>query len=172
MILHYMLSNEDYIKFNLFHFGNSPVIKRQRLLLLIVMPVIMLSLVFFLIDRWDATTLVPIALLTVVWFFLYPRLVNRAIARNVNKLINEGQTNEFIGERSLTLQDSAMRIESQGRVAEIAYANIQRIAEDADRIYIYIGAISAVIIPVSAFASNADKQGFLNTLKQKVTASV
>lgn len=167
MELHYSISENDYIQFNIFHYENSKTTKRLRLFLGILVPLLFVLLGFIMVKRLDFFPFLLAVIFALVWFGSGGKTYKKILSFNIKKLMQEGKSNEFIGERTLSLLEEKILTVETYHTTESSYDSIQRIESDSERLYIYTGAISAFIIPFSAFDSETQKQEFLNILKQK-----
>jgi hypothetical protein len=49
----------------------------------------------------------------------------------------------------------------------VGYDKVERIAGDGERLYIYVGAITAFIVPLAVFPNEQAKLDFINQIKLK-----
>lgn len=166
MTIHYTITEQDYIAYNLFHYGQSRSVKRTLLLLRVLFP-LMVILMAFLYSRINMFYLVIAVVFSIVWFFLYPYFFRRSLTRGVKRVMKEGKVNEFIGEKSLTLGDTHVLFQEGRGNTEFMYEAMERIASDQERLYLYFGTITACIVPFSAFQTAEDKEQFMRLLEEK-----
>jgi len=159
MTLRFNVTENDYLQFNIFHNKHSPTVRRTLLLLRFLLPVMLISFTF-LSGRLSTINLISIAIISVIWFCVTPALFLCSIKRSVRRLMKEGKCNEFVGERTVIFSEASIRLEAETRTVETSFSAVERIVSDDERFYIYIGAISAYIIPFSAFATKAEKAEF------------
>lgn len=166
MTLKYTITQNDYVQFNVFHSKHSSTIKRLIFLLRILLPVLFI-LIAITTNRFDVIWLTISVLFSITWILLLPSLFQKTMEKNVDKLISEGKTNEFIGECTLIMMEDRVHSEINNRITETPYTSIERIALDQERIYVYVGALSAYIIPFSAFSGEQEKQDVMALLKAR-----
>lgn len=167
MEIRYTVTEHDYIQYNLYHHGHSPSSKRTIALFRFGVPVALVILSLLTIRHHNLLAWLPAIIIAVIWFALTPGLFRRSIGKNVKKLMYEGRCSEFIGDFSVALQENNIRYAGQGQTIETVYSRVERVEHDAERLYIYIGSLSAIIIPIRFFQDDAQKQAFLDLLERK-----
>jgi len=108
-----------------------------------------------------------IIVIAVLWIIIFPKFYARLIRNSVKKYIREGKSNDFIGRQKLTLKDDCIEEISNTTTSRTKYSAVERIEYDKNCIYIYIGALKAILIPLSAFLDLEQKNKFMDFLKQK-----
>ena len=151
MTLRYTLTEEDYILFNLYHSIRTPALRRQMRAPQLLFPVVLgLYLLVFGRSGPPIFYLALFAVASVLWVLLLPRLYRRSIRQTVRAQWSGGAANEFTGPQTLALLEDRIRKESDGRLSETAYRHVTRIVQTPQALYIYVGALSAYIVPVTA----------------------
>lgn len=166
MTIDYTVTEQDYIAYNLFHYGQSPSVKRTLLLLRVVFPLLVMIMAF-LYSRINMYYMVVAVIFSIVWFFVYPHSFRRSLARGVKRIMKEGKGNEFVGEKRLTLGDTHIIFEEGRGTIESKYDAVERIESDQERFYLYLGTVSAYILPLSAFQTKEQKEQFVQILAEK-----
>lgn len=167
MEINFIVSDEDYIRYNLFHHAHSPSSKRMLGLLRFGAPAIIVIITLLMGGLRSPLMWVGPVIIIVVWLIIYPQMFRNSIAKNVKKLMREGRTAEFVGNFTLMLTNTGIRLIGNGQVADTAYDRVEKITADKERLYVYIGSLTAHIIPLTAFKDESHKQEFLALLKQK-----
>ena len=168
MTISYTITQDDYVRFNLFHMKNSPSQKRMVLFLQMLFPIMLFLL--FAITKPSGTPVffwAIVAALSAIWVFVVPRSVKRSTRRQVLRLLREGRGNGITGDYTLALQDAHIIETGEFRRTEIPYSGIERVVHDDACLYIYIGSIVAIIVPFSAFKDESEKQLFLERIQEK-----
>ena len=137
----------------------------------LVLPVALIIISWLTLDMRNITIWLPCIILAVVWFFLAPYMFRRSFAKNVKKLMHEGRVSEFVGDFTLTLQGNTMRYTGKGQTLESAYYRVEKTAHDNERLYIYLGSLTAIIIPKTAFKDAVEEQDFIELLRHKCAAA-
>jgi hypothetical protein len=105
--------------------------------------------------------------LSIIAALFFPKFHWWHAEKTVRKLISEGKANEFVGKSVLVLGETSIRGETSGRITEVGYDKVDRIVYDDERYYIYIGSLTAFIVPFRAFANEPQKDEFFGLLKSK-----
>lgn len=169
MQINYTVTENDYVQYNLFHHKNSPSTKNTVMIMRFILPAILLVLGLLSIRHHNWAAWLPLIIIAVVWVCITPGFFRRGIAKNVKKLMYEGRCSEFIGDFSLTLSADHICYAGNGQTLKSAYYRVERIEHDNERLYIYLGSLTAIIIPKAAFKDAAEKQAFLDLLVQRLT---
>ena len=169
MQLHYTVSEDDYIAFNIYHARHVPNYKRTLIGLCLLLPVLLAAatplvfLVFPGASPWIWTGVAVVA--GGLWALLMPARFEALIRRHIKKII-KGRS-EFVGDFSLDLEEDALIYAGNHEKNEIAYGRVVKIVEDGSLIYLFLGPVSAVIVPTAAFADVSQKEAFFNLLRAK-----
>ncbi|MEL1135431.1 YcxB family protein [Desulfitobacterium sp. THU1] len=150
MEITYYLSEEDYLKFNLFHIKNSEpakqALKKQRFL----GPAIFMTFAAFLSivgSRPYQEVMIMFTLLSVLWFIYYPKYFYRYITRNSKTLLKAGNNDDLFGEHHMVLAEEGIIDTTAQGETKLNWAGIQAINQDEDNLYLYNSSISAYILP-------------------------
>lgn len=169
MRLHYTVTEADYLEFNVYHVRHSPGYKRTLLSLALLAPALIIAftamaMTFFTIPLlvWGVVA----AAVCLYWVATMERRLDNLVKRHVRKLT--AKINEFTGDYTLELLEDGLVYIGHGQLNKLAYSRISRVAEDRGGLYLLLGAVSAIIIPASAFASSEEKDGFLAQLAAKM----
>ena len=174
MILHYALPEDAFFDYNVYYSTQSPAqqkhIQKWRTLPPLVWTLMAVSSVVFL-NTLELHIRIMIVLAcsiaSIVWYIRYPGIFERAIIKVLKRWFAEGKYNEYIGDFTLELTEDGLRESAPGRVTEVGYDKIQSIIEDKRWIYIFVGSITAIIVPYAAFATREDKEHFIAVLEEK-----
>ena len=169
MKLHVHVTYEDYIRFNIFHAFHSKTSKRAILLSRCI-PAIVCCILFVLdppigmpIDFW----LLQIGLLApfcIAYYLLYPKLHKWLIRRNVSKLKKEGKL-PYHEDADLDFGDDAFIETTSDSAITVKYSDILSIHETTDAVYIMIGALTTIILPLRDLGDQ--KNALLALLREK-----
>ena len=172
MKLHYTLTQDNYLDFNIFHTLNSAPAKALLRKTRTQPPVVWLLafLVFCGYSLYTSgqlpTVLAYIILsMSVLWYVLYPLCHRKTLEwRLKRRLAGGGQ--EAMGEVTLEALNNRLRAEDAGGVKEVPYDDIERLVENKGCLYIYIGENSAFIVPLAAFANEEAHREFRKNLDE------
>ena len=167
------LTRQDYIEFNIFHIFNSKsnlrtmwFVRISTLLLCLVIPfifrIIVPSQTAFLI------TLVVLSALGIIEFINFPKQYKKRLSKSVNKMLDEGNNDNFLGTRTLTLSDQGIvKVIKDGTTTNL-WSSVERLAVTDNYIFIYVSSIMAYIIPSRIFSDTSDKQTFINLVEKNI----
>lgn len=177
MKLRYTVTKKAYFDFNIYHIQNLAVTRRQVRKTRIMPPVIwsLTGLVFcgyFLQAQQSVPLALPVALfvVSVLWIILYPICFRKALEKKLTGWVDKGIGKEFIGDFTLELLEDRIRTEGESGVAETMYDNIERLVVNKGCLYIYIGSLSAHILPLEAFDNEEAYREFRSFLEKKIPA--
>lgn len=156
MVIKYELTLDDYIAFNLFHTSNSGALRRRR-----IVGTVLTSFITFvgtlLIGHPPELGIgfsVIIALFCVVisWY-VYKLAYGRAQSRTVRRMYQEGCNKSILGPREVTIDENSIFSRSEFIEARYFWKGVDRIIETPDHAFLYVAAVSALIIPKREIAS-------------------
>ena len=83
-------------------------------------------------------------------------------------MLKEGKANSYLGNYVLTVTDEGITAKTDTNVMQTKWEGIERVAENRDYLFVYVGALAAYIIPVHAFADSNQKEEFKNTMNTMI----
>ena len=177
MTLHYEVTEKQYIDFNLFHYKNTKIWKFVNVLRFIsFIPLIRGTLILVLSNNLEFSERITAFVLGLfvsmflvcLTFFLFDY-----IARwSVKVYLKSGKHNDFIGEQTLILSDIGIEEKNSFGSSQTYYSAVEKICHSNDFFLIYIGAIKAIIIPITAFPDDKLQEVFVSLIKQKTGLDV
>lgn len=169
MLLHYTVSEDDYLAFNIYHARHTPNYKRTIIGMCLLLPVLLAAatpLIFLVFPGTSPWLWTGVAIAVGgLWALAVPYRFEAMIRRHIKK-ITKGR-NEFVGDFSLDLQEGVLVYAGNSEKNEIAYSRVIKIVQDEARVYLFLGPLSAVIVPAAAFADASQKQAFFGLLRAK-----
>ena len=171
MQLNINVSEEDYLQYNIYHAEHAPNYKGTLIALGLLVPVVCLALTYFAIQRvspllWGATAVIA----SVVWMLTMPWRYRKIVKKQVKRLTQKN--NEFVGQFSLSLLDNHILYEGNSERIEVGYNRLAKVIQDKQYIYLFLGSLSAFIIPPSTFETKEQAQAFLQILQEKCGQAV
>lgn len=170
MEVHYELTEEDVIAFNLYHIQNSKTGKNSLRWQRYVSPVIFLLFAYFLSVYSDMqlSLLLPIFGVTaVIWVLFYPKYFYYHITRQVRKMLKEGTNSGLVGSHVLKMTKSGITDQSSAAETSVQWNGITQVAEDAQYVFIYTSTVSAYILPKRDIYSLDNLKSFIETNRKK-----
>ena len=175
MTLKFTVTEQDYINFNLHHRKTSKTGKRGKIAnILILIPAFFLG--FWLANRIDDEPVdvyffvffgIMAAIALPLLFLLFTFLDKLIVRWTAKSMLKDGKNNDFLGEQTVIFHEDCIEDINAHSQSRVPYTSIEKINFGYDCYYIYMGAIKANIIPLSAFADDAQRQEFLELLKQR-----
>lgn len=163
--LRYTISAEDFVQFNLYHYDNTPLMRRGVRSLRFTLAGILILLGILLSGGNLNLILFAMLALAVAWLWFFPWYVRRSLLRNVKRQIRLGHYSDFIGEHTLTLTATGIQETAPHGNTEHPWGAVQRFGRDDTRFYLYISQSSAVIVPTAAFADDVQRREFLDQVQ-------
>lgn len=171
MTIHYAVSTDDYLQFNLFHYRQNKTMQRQVRSTRVFLGIALLLLLIYLLVGGPRIHVVILLLLGLVFLLFYPRFFQRTLVRMLRRQIRAGQYKEFIGDYTLTAGSDGLHEQAPGKCSIWQWQTVQSVEQDSERLYIYIGASTALIIPFAAFDSDTERAQFVDFVQQGVAGA-
>ena len=118
MEIHYMISEEDYIQFNLYHMAESPSMQKQFQMLRLYLPILMAVIIFLVgtqvLNQPSIYWMIVGVLYTAGWFVFYPRMHKKTLKKSVLKLAREGDNTSLFGDKTLVIEGEKIVIGGAG----------------------------------------------------------
>jgi hypothetical protein len=150
MEIAYHLTEEDYLKFNMFHIKNSESanksLKTQRYATPFVY--IIFSYIFAnLADIPFLFALIPFLIVGILWVIFYPKYFQTRILSQTKKMIREGKNEGLLGEHTMILSEEGIVDSNPNGETRVNWTGIIKLLEDESNLYVYNSSVSAYIIP-------------------------
>ena len=153
MTYHIQLSDEDYLRFNMFHVRCSPMGRRQVRKLRVLYPVVcaVTTAVLFLIMRVRepavmALELAVMAAVAVILCVRVPRDLEKNVERNIRRMKMDGKL-PYDADSEVELDETGIVSRTDRGETRIGYKDVEGIYSESDYLYIYFGAVQALIFP-------------------------
>lgn len=167
MKIDFELTKQDYLDFNMFHLGHSSTIKRSVFMQRYIVSIMYLIMPFVLAQISEIPFIfwgIPSLIVYISWIVFYPKYLKWHVNKTISKMINEGKNAMLLGNHSITLTENGLVETSHLSETKTNWEVIEEVLETEKHIFIYNSAVSAYIIPVSAFKDTNEKEAFMNTL--------
>lgn len=167
MRLRYENTMDDAIAFNDFHYAHSPTMKRAVRINKWGMGLMAFIFYSFVPGNKNTTINVTIAfVLACLFVLIYPSLVRYNIKRQVHKFYSEGNNKGFLGEHDIEIVEDGVIARSAYSETKTAWGAVERIETTPEHTFIYISAVTALIIPHDRI-TEGDYKAFLSELGQR-----
>lgn len=145
------ITEEDYIKFNLYHIENSPSQKKIYNLLRYVMPIAFTIPIYAigtgLFKQPSSYWIVMATLFALAWIIKYPNRYKKSISKRTKKLLQEGDNSSIFGKKTMTIDENNIKVFSEFTSETTSRKSIKTIKVYDDMILIYLSGFTAIIIP-------------------------
>lgn len=169
MEINFEVTKDDYIKFNLYHFENSPYQKKNFNLLRYAIPILFALPVYFIgtnLFKQPSIYWIIIAILfAVIWMITYPKQYKSLIKKETEKIINEGDNSEILGKKVMIIDDESITVYNKSSSEKISKSAIKDIKIYDDMIIVYISGITAHIVP-TRYLDKELKDNFIKEIKK------
>ena len=162
MEFNYEVTEEDYIKFNIYHGKNSPSQRKILFILRYIFPIIMAPVIYFVglsLTKESKIYWGIIALAyVIVWVITYPKQREFMMKKQIKKLLSEGSNALCFGSKKIIIDDKSINIINDELSSEtIAKKNIIDVKVNEDMILIYVSSFMAHIVPRRCLDEQAEK---------------
>ncbi len=150
MEIYYELTEDDYIKFNLYHIKNSKTGKQALALQRFLTPLffIIISYVYSMISNKSFLPLfITFLVMSILWVIFYPKYFYGLIARNAKKMIKEGKNDGLLGNHQLKLTEEGLVDTSSNKETKVTWPGITSVRENDGYFFLYNSSVSAYILP-------------------------
>ena len=167
MVFNFEFSAEDYLTFNLFIHKNSSLTAKRVLVFRIWIPILLLFLSGLIWISTKSYITISFVISAVVVCLGAKKMIFETTKMNVKKLIKSGKVNDHMGEVKLEFLDDIIRSEMKDRVTETKYSRIIKIEQDNTCLYIFIGEMTAYIMPLSVFKTDEEKENLISIINER-----
>ncbi|WP_041701573.1 YcxB family protein [Gottschalkia acidurici] len=164
----YEVRKTHLVDFSMYNIKNSKEIKRIINIQRFLTPLIFFIICFIIGKSSNELTkwLIVFGALYISWVIIYPMWYMKAVKKNIQKDMNKASDQEVVGNCTLRLEESGVIEESNTRVNETKWKNIEKLVETQEYLFVYNTENSAYVVPKEAFASESDKEDYTNMLKK------
>ena len=169
----FQLTEEEYFEYSLCHSYSMPKFRKRHMTQRFLYPLLFVVCAFFL---WVAyanplTAYIPFGIVTVCWIVFYRKLNEWGIRRSI-KTIKESGKAPYDDDFKAVFEEEKLLTSTKDTEVTTAYSALEKIVIGKNALYLYKNAIAAYIMPYRVFASEEEKESFLQFLRQKTNAPV
>jgi len=168
----FTISEQDYLDFNLYHMNTASDMRKKLTVYRLMLPGFFVLWLLFTYNQ--AENMLPRAILfaaaSVLWFFAMKPLLVSSVKRRIAKMSQNG-TLPCTQVTAVRFDDDVMQSDCDGQEEVTAYAALDQITVYTSAIYIYTRAATVFILPFSAFASESQKEDFIQFINEKIAAT-
>lgn len=162
MQLEYNLTAEDYIRFNEYHLAHSPMVRRNKWFFF-VLPPLAGCVAGLLTPTHIMARVITLLLLFIIWpcfaFLYWPA----SIRHRLRKFMREGDNTTHFGKHIISISPDGLEEMSNAAKNSVKWKGVTKLVSAEHGIYLYNSAVSAYIVPNSAFTSETQREEFLET---------
>lgn len=157
----------DFIGFNLYHHKHSPATRAIKVRAMgLILAYGAAALIFKFLQPNFSEILWCVAAGSVLHALIFPAAFQRSLRRNVERMLSEGKNKGLLGQKEIALTPAEVRTTGSMGMTAIAWLAVERVVVDGDALYIYISAVSAIVVPRRAFAQEAEFEAFVETARK------
>ncbi len=168
------ITPQDIYIFNDYYFENSETISKavfKNQLVMGASPLVGGIFVAFINDMPLKPALIILAavfvLISLPFYFLYPRYHKRKYRKEIKKLYSEGENKGIYGEHEYTIEEDGLLEKTAVNQTKQSWNSIEKIVQHEENTYVFINSIQAHIFPkASVVGGNYDS--FINEIKMKI----
>jgi Mn2+/Fe2+ NRAMP family transporter len=165
----YELTLDHLIRFNLYVSKSNPKNRRNilitRIIVSLFIPAIIILMNFDSLTDGNWVFFIPLIVIGIILFFLFPLMIRRTITKRVEKLFSRPENSSFTGSVEMTVDQGKIRVEKSGNIQELSTENLIKIVKDNDCYYLFNSEITAHLVPLSSIP---DENEFLNLIGKQV----
>lgn len=153
VIIRYDLTLDDLLNFHVYHVNHSPSLQRALEVQRWMIPCVVVC-VGLLVDLFRGSLQLTIAAVVIAMalaLILHSRRVRISHAdrlrRELRRLYAEGRTDTMLGPHEIEIDHDGVTERNEFGERFVTWAGVSHIAEDEVNLYIFLSAISAIIVP-------------------------
>lgn len=148
MKIQYENKNEDFIMFALQHHNNSPSVRKQLLILKILLTLFVLFIPS-LIAYYEKSMLLFIIgfVIAITYYLTYKNQTQLSLIKLLHKIFGEGSNESILGLRTLEITPDALVEVGEFIESRISWSVVSKMIQTPNYFYVYISATNALVIP-------------------------
>lgn len=170
---------DDLFAFNLYRHQTSPTLRRQRqmthFVIAALFPVSLIGFFLFFGGRLLSGTTVILVFIALagalLLYFFYPDGLEQRVRTLTERLYNEGKNAAMKERKAITVSAGGITYLSGLSEGKIDWRLIEKVVTVEERLFLYTGSMSAIIVPKRAFVSDSEWNTFLATVHTYHTAA-
>ena len=169
MNLEFERTEEDLVEFNLFHYDNSPSIRKQVFAVQILLTILIFGAVASTFVRYaPISSLILGGIFGGLTYIVVPYMYKRSIVKQVRKMLKEGSNISLLGHHEMRLSSDGINYKMVASETKLNWSSVERVVENDKYIYMYIGSMQALVIPKNVFVSSNHQKEFLDLVNSNM----
>ena len=172
MKLQFLLTEKDYIEFNIYHMNHSPTYKKAIFFQRYILSLVYLILPFFFAQTSTIPLgfwLIPFIIVWLLWVLFYKRYAQKRSLRYIRNMIKEGRVGNSFGKITIELNDKGIVETTDNGESTTKWNGIDKLGESKDYFFLYMDSLKAYIVPKRCFVNDEEKDAFINEVKSKLS---
>lgn len=168
MNIEYRNTAEDLLHLNLYHFQQSPALRRKRFLFRFGFPIVLVIgiIILKLTANISILIMLPVGFVIVFWVAYMPRVLRSNVTKQVKKLYNKDLVKDTVCKHRLSLTPDGITDNTELKKIKTPWADVHKMVVTDRYLFIYIAEESAYIIPKTVFPNKSKCDEFIETAKQ------
>ncbi len=171
----FVLTERDYVDFNLYYNKNLKFLKKQRKTFRIIFTLLPIIIILLFLPIEGIYSNVPLSIffiilsliLSALIFHFYFKLNDSAMEGITYKILNE-RKHDYPFEINLSFKNDKIISNTKFENTFINYEGIKSLEISDKAVYVFTSITRALILPNHIFASNAEKQELIDFINSKI----
>lgn len=167
---HYALTDDDYIKFNFNHALYTKTGKQTTHATKLLVPCSLVLALLILPIHHDfqllMIELITFSIISILWIVFFKKIVLYNIKKSVCRTKKSGRL-PYTENGTLTFDENFICDQAQTQENKTSYSLVEAIYTTNEAVYIYINAMSAIILPYRFIENQTVFNNFINFLQEK-----
>jgi len=170
MDIEYEITMDDLLNFNLYHLGQSSILRRFRIIVQFLVPAILILILMLtvLTDNFSIILTLVCVVVSVYCLFFYPSDYPKHLKKATRKVCRERINKTATCKHKLSLTPDGITEITVWRKGWVHWKVIEKVVSTDDYVFIYNSAVSAYLVPRRAFHDESQYEEFMQILKQNV----
>lgn len=167
------MTEEEYFEYNLCHRYSMPEYRKKLMMHRFLFPILYMVCVI-LVGLYFINYIgyyLPFISISVVQIVFHRKLVERDIRKSIKMMKASGKA-PFADDYKAVFEEDKVTTSTKDTEISNSYSAFEKIVIGRNALYLYRNAISATILPYRIFASEEEKESFLQFIQQKTNAPV
>jgi hypothetical protein len=171
MDIQYQPTLADLLAFNRYHMNHSPSLRRYHWYVRIgtsILCVVVCLITFYALTRSFQIPVVFYAIafgLGIFFFFALPSMIWSSTKKRIERMFREGQNKGMSNTTKLAISEDGMEANNSLSASKMLWSAIEKITVTDEYIFLYVSAMNAMVIPQRAFATEAQRQEFIQLVQ-------
>lgn len=167
MELKYEVTEEDYIKFNIYHAENSKAHKKTYNMLKYYIPILCGIIIYFtgpsLFKQPKFYWGIIAILFLIIWIVGFPKRHRKLIRKSVERMLKDGDNSSMICKNTMIIRDNDIKVINKHSTEITSREGIKELRVYDDMILIYLSGFTAHIVP-TRYLTEENKEELLERL--------